>query len=98
MLVTIEVINKDTLNLLQNLEGMGLIHVHTPISQDTGKNARKEAKYSSFLHLQGIHKNMPGASVEKFLQGCREDKEFELAVEKRQQEEHTRLDSAKLSP
>ena len=97
MLVTIEIINKGTLSLLQSLEGMGLIHVKTPVSQDAGKPAQEDEKYSSFLQLQGIHKNIPGASVEEFLARCREDKEYELALEKREQEERARHASAKLS-
>ena len=97
MLVTIEVINKGTLNLLQSLEGMGLIQVKTSISQDTEKCAQEEEKYSSFLKLQGIHKNIPGASVENFLARCREDKEYELAIEKREQEERASRASTKLS-
>ena len=47
----------------------------------------QEDKYASFLQLRGIHKNIPGASVDEFLSRCREDKERELAIEKRQQEE-----------
>ena len=97
MLVTIEVINKGTLNLLQSLEGMGLIHMKTPVSQDTGKPDQEDEKYSSFLQLQGIHKNIKGASVEEFLTRCREDKEYELAIEKREQEERVRRASKKLS-
>jgi len=35
---------------------------------------------------------MPGASVDEFLSQCHEDKERELAIEKRQQEERNRHD------
>ena len=46
--------------------------------------------------LRGCCKNVPGGSVEDFLARCREDKEHELAIEKRQKEERVRL--AKLHP
>ena len=81
MLVTIEVINKGMLNLLQNLEGMGLIHVKTPVSQDDEKPDQNN-KYD-FRKLRGIHKGLPNGSVDEFLARCREDKEYELATEKR---------------
>ena len=50
-------------------------------------NTVQDDKYASFIQLRGIHKNIPGASVDEFLSRCREDKERELAIEKRQQEE-----------
>ena len=53
-------------------------------------NTVQDDKYASFIQLRGIHKNIPGASVDEFLSRCREDKERELAIEKRQQEERNR--------
>jgi len=44
----------------------------------------------------GCHKGIPGASVDDFFARCREDKELEFAIEKRQLEERKRY--AKLSP
>ena len=49
-----------------------------------------------FLRLLGCHRGISGASVNDFLARCREDKERELAIEKRQIEEHDHY--AKLSP
>jgi hypothetical protein len=52
----------------------------------------------SFQWMRGIHAGIPGASVENFLARCREDKEHELAIEKRQEEERARRRAnAKLS-
>ena len=51
----------------------------------------------SFRWLRGCCENIPGGSVEDFLARCREDKEHELAIEKRQEEERARLAKAKLS-
>ena len=58
--------------------------------QDNGIKNVQEDNYSSFIQLRGIHKNIPGASVDEFLSRCREDKERELAIEKRRQEERNR--------
>ena len=94
MTVIIEVINKGALSLLNDMENIGLIHVKPSIPQSTEEIARKE-KYSSFLKLRGIHRNVPGASVDEFLARCREDKEHELAIEKSQEEERVRIASTK---
>ena len=40
-----------------------------------------------FLRLMGRYKGLPGASVDEFLARCREDKEYELALDRRRQEE-----------
>jgi hypothetical protein len=45
------------------------------------REAAEEGKYA-YQKLQGIHRNLPGASVDKFLAGCYTDKEQELAKEK----------------
>ena len=47
--------------------------------------------------LRGCCKNIPGGSVDDWLARSHEDKEYELAIEKRQEEERTRLAKAKLS-
>ena len=80
MTVTIKVTNQDTLNLLRNMENLGLIHMLTDTSPDIHK-ADEEEKYSH-RKLRGIHKNLPGASVDEFLARCYADKERELAMEK----------------
>jgi hypothetical protein len=40
--------------------------------------------------LRGCCKNQPGGSVDDFLTHCHSDKERELAIEKRQEEERSR--------
>ena len=95
MILTIEVIDNTAINTLSDLESKGLIHVKPAVTQNNEKSTDLGDKYS-FLQLRGIHKNIPGASVEEFLARCREDKEYELAIEKHQEEEHARLASAKL--
>jgi len=47
------------------------------------------------FRLCGCHKGIPGTSVDDFFARCREDKEYELALEERQFQEHRR--NAKLS-
>jgi hypothetical protein len=86
MTVTIEVMNQGTLNLLRDMEGLGLIHVNSPIPPQTAEKA-KQGEEPSWHRLRGIHKNIPGASVEDFFACCRADKEHELEIEKRQEEE-----------
>ena len=86
MTVTIEVINQGTLNLLRDMEGLGLIHVNSPIPSQAAEKTEQEEK-PSYHRLMGIHKNIPGASVEDFFARCRADKEHELEIERRQEEE-----------
>ena len=85
MTVTVEVIEKKSLNLLDAMENMGLIHVLPSVPQETDKPAREGKSFVE--RMRGIHAGIPGASVEDFLADCREDKEHELAIEKRQEEE-----------
>jgi len=59
-------------------------------------NTAEEGK-CSFQRLRGIHAGIPGASVDNFLARCREDKEHELAIEKRQEEERVRYANTALS-
>jgi hypothetical protein len=86
--------NPKSMNLLRGMEDLGLIHVQDP--------APKEAEYavhggkSSWQKMRGIHKGLPGASVDEFLARCQADKEHEIAIEKRQEEERNRR--AQLSP
>ena len=95
MNLTVEVKEQAVINLLNDLESLGLIHVKPDVSQDKEKVAEKN--YDAFMALRGCCKNVPGGSVDEFLARCREDKEYELAIEKRQEEERARLAKAKLS-
>ena len=56
-----------------------------------------EEDKNSYQWLRGCCENVPGGSVEDFLARCREDKEHELAIEKRQEEERARRANEKLS-
>jgi hypothetical protein len=95
MILTVEVIDNTAINTLNDLESKGLIHVKPAVTLGNEKSNDLGDRYS-FIQLRGIHENIPGASVEEFLARCREDKEYELAIEKRQEEGRTRLASAKL--
>jgi len=95
MTVTVEVINEKTLNLLDALEGLGLIHVRSAVPQEAEMAVQENPP--SYQWLRGCCKNKPEGSVENFLARCREDKEYELAIEKRQEEERARRAKAKLS-
>ena len=96
MTVTVEVINNGTLNLLKELENLGLIHVQPSAPQNTTETVQEDPP--PYQRLRGIHKNITGGnSVENFLACCREDKEREFAIEKRQQEERSHFAKAKLS-
>jgi len=86
MTVTVEVKNQKSLDLLKAIEGVGLIHVNSPISAQTSKKANKDEE-PPYARLQGCCKNIPGGSVDDFLARCREDKEHELEIERRQEEE-----------
>jgi hypothetical protein len=88
MTVTVEIVNHGTLNLLKDLESMGLIHVQSAVPQSAEKAVQGDK--CSFHQLRGIHEGIPGGSVEDFLARSREDKEHELAIEKRQEEERAR--------
>ena len=94
MIVTVEVTNKGSINLLKEMENLGFINLRTSVSRISEKNSRNDR--SSSRWLRGCCKSIPGGSVEDFLVRCREDKEHELAIEKRQEEERERL--AKLHP
>jgi hypothetical protein len=90
MTVTVEVKNQKTFDLLRVIEGLGLIHVNPPVPpQAAEKTAQEETP--SYHRLMGCHKGIPSASVENFLARCREDKEHEFEIERRQQEERARL-------
>ena len=79
MKVTINVTNKAVFNLLRNMENLGLINMQTQVSHDI--DLTDEDKFS-YRKLRGIHKNLPGASVNEFLTRCYAEKARELAMEK----------------
>ena len=95
MILTVEVKEQAAIKLLDNLESLGILHVKPAVSQNTEKAADEDSK--SFQWLRGCCENVAGGSVEDFLARCREDKEYELAIEKRQEEERARLANAKIS-
>ena len=86
MTVTVEVKNQRTFDLLRAIEGLGLIHVNSPIPPQTVEKTEQKEK-PPYYRLMGCHKNIPGASVEDFFARCRADKEHEFEIEKRQEEE-----------
>jgi hypothetical protein len=88
MTVTIEVKNQGTLNLLQNLEGLGLIHIQAPVFRYGTQTVTEDASPNRWL--RGCCKDLPEGSVDNFLAHCRADKEREIAIEKRQEEERAR--------
>jgi hypothetical protein len=89
MTVTVEVKNQKTLDLLKAIEGVGLIHVNSPLSARPARKA-DEGGTPPYRWLRGCCKDLPGGSVENFLARCREDKEHELEIERRQEEERAR--------
>jgi len=97
MTLTVEVMNKKTLNLLDAMETMGLIHVQPPVPQNPKKTTEDDK--NSFRWMRGIHAGISKGTVEDFLADCRKDKEREFAIEKRQDEERARarLANAELS-
>jgi hypothetical protein len=86
MIMTIEVVNPKSINLLRGMEDLGLIHVQAPASTEAECEEKSSIGACSALWLRGSCKNLPG-SVDEFLARCRADKEHELAIEKRQEEE-----------
>ena len=89
MIVTVEVKNKKTFELLKAIEELGLINVNSPVSPQTAEKAVHE-ETPSYQWLRGCCKGIPGGSVEDFLARSRADKEHELEIEKRQEEERAR--------
>jgi hypothetical protein len=90
MTVTLEVKNQGTYDLLKAIEGLGLIHLNAPMPPQTAEKTAQEEK-RPYRSLRGCCKDLlPGASVENFLADCRADKERELEIERRQEEERAR--------
>jgi hypothetical protein len=89
MTVTVEVKNQRTLDLLKAIEGVGLIHVNSPIPANTAEKAGQE-EIPPYHWLRGAHKGLHNGTVEEFLADCRADKEHEFEIERRQEEERAR--------
>jgi hypothetical protein len=89
MIVTVEVKNQKTFDLLKTIEGLGFINVNSPVSSQTAEKAVHE-ETPLYNWLRGCCKGIPGGSVEDFLVRSRADKEHELEIEKRQEEERAR--------
>jgi hypothetical protein len=89
MTVTVEVKNQRTFDLLKVIEDLGLIHVNTPVPPQTAeKTAQEETPANPWM--RGCHKGLHKGTVEDFLADCRADREHELEIERRQQEERAR--------
>ena len=91
MIVTVDVKNQVTLNLLRNLESLGLIHMKPPVQEDAATSAEPE---SSWRWMIGCCQDS-GDTLEAYFERKRRDKEEELAQEQRQAEERARY--AKIS-
>jgi hypothetical protein len=89
MTVTVEVKNQKTFDLLKSIEDLGLIHVNSPVPTQAAKKTDKEETPPN-RWLRGCHKGLHNGSVEDFLADCRADKERELEIERRQEEERAR--------
>jgi hypothetical protein len=89
MTVTVEVKNEKTLDLLKAIESLGLIHVDSSIPPQNAEYTVQE-EVPPYDWLRGCCKNIPGCSVEDFFSRCRADKEHELEIERRQEEERAR--------
>jgi hypothetical protein len=89
MTVTVEVKNQRTFDLLRAIEDLGLIHVNSPVPTQTAEKTDQDEK-PSYHRLMGCHKGLHNGTVEDFLADCRKDKEHELEIERRQEEERAR--------
>ncbi|MCL2879725.1 MAG: hypothetical protein FWF29_05715 [Treponema sp.] len=95
MIVNIEVIRPEALNLLRDLESLGLIHVQPEATLDNAETVKENTP--PYQKLRGIHKNIQGASVNNFFARCHEDKKYELAKDKQREKERACHANAKFS-
>jgi len=87
-----KVIEKYLLNIIISVDKyLFLCYI---LSMETEINVQENPP--PYQWLRGCCKGKPEGSVENFLARCREDKEYELAIEKRQEEERARLANAKI--
>ena len=89
MTVIVEVINEKTIDLLNAMESMGLIHIQPSVQQNAEKPAREGKR--SLLEMRGIHAGLHKGTVDDFLKECHEEKERENAIDKRREEERERM-------
>jgi len=89
MTVNVEVKNRKALDLLKAIEGVGLIHVNSSVTPQITEMEVHE-KTPPYRWLRGCHKGLHNGTVEDFLADCRKDKEHELEIERRQEEERAR--------
>jgi hypothetical protein len=89
MIVTVEIKNQKTFDLLRAIEGLEFINVNSPGPPQTAEITIHE-KTPPYKWLRGCCKGIPGSSVEDFITCSRTDKEHELEIEKHQEEERAR--------
>ena len=73
------------------------VTVQFPIPVEEQPEAKPKNNHN-WRWLEGCCKNLPHGSVDEFLARCREDKEYELSLEKRQEVERARYANTELSP
>jgi len=97
MTVTVKVSNHKALNLLKDLENLGLIHLqYSAESVDENNTDFVQESTPSYNWLRGSCKNHSG-SVDEFLAHSHKEKEHEMAIEKRLQEESAHFANKELS-
>jgi len=87
MTVTIDIINYKSLNLLKEMENLGLIQMRFSSLQNDAETVKENTL--PYNWLRGCCKNLPGGSVENFLSNSREEKERELVIDKCREKERT---------
>jgi len=95
MTVTVEVKKHGSLNLLRAMENLGLIHLQPSPLQNSMETVNEVQP--PYYELRGIHKNLPCGSIDNFLARSQKDKEQEFEIEKRREEERSRLAKEKIS-
>ena len=80
MIITVDVKNQITLNLLRNLESLGLIHLKPPAPENAATSAgdMPEAPQKANPWLRGWSE-ASGDTMEAYFERKRRDKEEELA-------------------
>jgi hypothetical protein len=83
MTITIEVINQKTINLLREMEKLGLIHMQISVPHVVENTIFDNERSNRWL--RGCCKNLPEGSVDDFFERCRADKKCELGKENHQE-------------
>jgi len=94
MTVTVEVINEKTIDMLNVMESMGLIHMQSSVQQNAEKPMREGRR--TLEQMRGIHAGHHGRTLDDFLRECHEEKERENEIDRRMDEERERMRNAKL--